>query len=74
MSMFYLEPDVAATDLECPACNLTYDVCWWTEYADPLIGKHDVECPSCGYEFVMVVLTHIGYTASLKEARDDKQN
>lgn len=70
MSMFYLEPDVAATDFECPACNMTFDVLWWTEYGEPINGKYDVECPACGYEFDMVVSTCLTYTPRLKEPKD----
>ena len=31
MSMFYLTPDISATDLECPWCHMTFEIEWYTE-------------------------------------------
>ena len=70
MSMFYLEPDVYADDLECPACNMTFVVNWQTEYGEPIYGEHDIECLCCGYEFVMRVSTQVIIDARLKEPKN----
>lgn len=61
--MFYLVPDVSSRDLECPGCNMTFDVEWYTEYGDPIFGKHNVTCPICGHKFVMDVDSGITITA-----------
>ena len=55
MSMFYLDPDTHPSALECPECDTSYEVGWWTEYGEPVFGEHDVECPNCGHEFTMLV-------------------
>lgn len=61
MSMFYLERNISADDLQCPKCRAMYSIHWWTEYGDPIEGKHDVKCPDCGHKFILNVTTFIGY-------------
>ena len=69
--MFYLEPDIAATDLECPWCRMSFNIIWYTEYGEPIFGEHDVECPPCGHEFTMLVDSGITITAIPRRSKND---